>query len=85
MCLANLLTDRFHEIEKYLFMGYASHRALIARVVSQQGRGGPCADEQLWTLLAACGYAAAAAGRGRTSGKVANGRDAASPQAGGLA
>ena len=85
MCLANLLTDRFHEIEKYLFMGYASHRAGIARVVSQQGRGGPWADEQLWTFLAACGYAAAAQAGVERLAKVANGRDAASPQAGGLA
>ena len=72
MCVADPLANRFDEIAPFLFMGYASPHAMIARVAAQQENGGICAGEQVWTFLAACGYAAAG-DRGVVPRRTSNG------------
>jgi len=78
--LAQELMNRYREITKYLYIGYARWDDLIARVKRQEESGSrDCDDEQIWTFVVACGYAICgqpsdSSGRYRTRFDVLTGR-----------
>jgi len=58
--LAEALKTWHDQITKRLYVGYANWDDLVARIKRQERKPPGCfADEQVWTFLVGCGYAAA--------------------------
>ncbi|MBX9682017.1 MAG: hypothetical protein K2X38_24935 [Gemmataceae bacterium] len=61
MALTDLLEQHSTAIAERLFVGFAGWDDLVARVRAEElSKTRPCyCDEQVWTFLVGCGYAAA--------------------------
>ena len=79
-CLANLIRDNCKTIKKYLHLNNGRWCRLPERIAKYECEDKPvCEDEQLWTFLAACGYAIAGVQGIKKLTKILTGSDLPQP------
>ena len=78
--LAQLLEDNWREIKPRLRLGYVRKNDLVHRLEKwEDAASGEFGDEQVWTYLAACGYAIAGTDGVARLARILTGQTCTSP------